>query len=161
MTSRARNAFIAFPIAVLVVAIDQFVKTWLLTSFHLASRSPAPLWGPLQLNLSFNNGVSFGFLRGDAPWTPYALAAFALAVSLALAIWVLRAQRPLTVVAIGFVMGGAVGNLVDRIARGAVVDFIDASALHFPWVFNLADSAINVGVVLLLLDSVIPQPKAA
>jgi len=71
MTSRARNALIAFPIAVLVVAIDQFVKTWLLTSFQLASRSPAPLWGPLQLNLSFNNGVSFGFLRGDdKSWFP-------------------------------------------------------------------------------------------
>ena len=161
MTPRARNAAIAFPIAALVIALDQMVKTWLVGAFHLAERSPAPLFGPLRLNLSFNNGVSFGFLRGDAPWAPYAFAAFALGVSLALAIWVLRAQRTITAVAIGFVMGGAVGNLVDRIARGAVVDFIDASALHFPWVFNLADSAITVGVALLLLESLVTPTKTA
>ncbi len=161
MTLATRNALTAFPIAAVVVALDQAAKTWLLTSFHLASVSPAPLLGPIRLNLSFNNGVSFGFLRGDAAWAPYAFAAFALVVTLALAAWVLRAQRLITAVAIGFVMGGAVGNLVDRIGRGAVVDFIDASALYFPWVFNLADSAITVGVALLLLESVISPAKAA
>lgn len=161
MTSPTRNALVAFPIAAVVVALDQGVKTWLTGAFHLADKSPAPLWGPIRLTLSFNNGVSFGFLRGDAVWAPWAFAAFALAVTLALAAWALRATRPITAVAIGFVMGGAVGNLVDRIARGAVVDFIDASALYFPWVFNLADSAITVGVALLLLESLITPAKTA
>ena len=160
MTRPMRNAAIAFPLAIVVVLLDQAVKSWLLTGFHLAALSPAPLWGPIRLTLSFNNGVSFGFLRGDAPWAPYAFAGFALVVTIALAVWALRAPRPITALAIGFVMGGAVGNLVDRIARGAVVDFIDASALHFPWVFNLADSAITVGVALLLLESFV-GPKAA
>ena len=158
MTLSSRNAAIAFPIAIVVVAIDQAVKSWLLTGFHLAAVSPAPLFGPIRLTLSFNNGVSFGFLRGDAPWAPYAFAGFALVVTVALALWALRAPRPITAVAIGFVMGGAVGNLVDRITRGAVVDFIDASALHFPWVFNLADSAITLGVALLLLEGFL-SPK--
>ena len=161
MTSPARNAAAAFPLAMVVVALDQWVKTWLLTTFHLAAKSPAPLLGPLRLTLSFNNGVSFGFLRGDAPWAPYAFAGFALVVTVALAAWAFRAQRLITAVAIGLVMGGAVGNLVDRIARGAVVDFIDASALHFPWVFNLADSAITVGVALLLLESLVSPSKPA
>jgi signal peptidase II len=160
MTTRARNAAIAFPIAAIVVALDQAVKAWLLTGFHLAAVSPAPLFGPIRLTLSFNNGVSFGFLRGDAPWAPYAFAAFALVVTVALAIWALKAPRPITAVAIGFVMGGAVGNLADRVTRGAVVDFIDASALHFPWVFNLADSAITLGVALLLLEGFV-SPKTA
>jgi signal peptidase II len=160
MTDATRNAAIAFPIAAAVVAIDQAAKSWLLTDFHLAAVSPAPLFGPIRLTLSFNNGVSFGFLRGDAPWAPYVFAAFALVVTVVLAIWALRATRPITAVAIGFVMGGAVGNLVDRVTRGAVVDFIDASALHFPWVFNLADSAITLGVALLLLES-FTSPKAA
>ncbi len=160
MTTRARNAAIAFPIAAIVVALDQAVKAWLLTGFHLAAVSPAPLFGPIRLTLSFNNGVSFGFLRGDAPWAPYAFAGFALIVTVALAIWALKAPRPITAVAIGFVMGGAVGNLADRVTRGAVVDFIDASALHFPWVFNLADSAITLGVALLLLEGLV-TPKAA
>ena len=160
MTTRARNAAIAFPIAAIVVVLDQAVKSWLLTGFHLADVSPAPLFGPIRLNLSFNNGVSFGFLRGDAPWAPYAFAGFALVVTVALAIWALKAPRPITAGAIGFVMGGAVGNLADRVTRGAVVDFIDASALHFPWVFNLADSAITVGVALLLLEGLV-SPKTA
>jgi signal peptidase II len=160
MTTRARNAAIAFPIAAAVVALDQTVKSWLLTGFHLAAVSPAPLFGPIRLTLSFNNGVSFGFLRGDAPWAPYVFAAFALVVTVALAIWALKAPRPITAVAIGFVMGGAVGNLADRVTRGAVVDFIDASALHFPWVFNLADSAITLGVALLLLEGFV-SPKTA
>jgi signal peptidase II len=160
MNTAARNAAIAFPIAVAVVVLDQAVKSWLLTGFHLAAVSPAPLFGPIRLNLSFNNGVSFGFLRGDAPWAPYAFAGFALVVTVALGVWALRAPRPITAAAIGFVMGGAVGNLVDRVTRGAVVDFIDASALHFPWVFNLADSAITVGVALLLLEGFV-SPKTA
>ncbi len=161
MTAPTRNAAIAFPLAIAVVAIDQAVKSWLLTGFHLAAVSPTPLFGPIRLNLSFNNGVSFGFLRGDAPWAPYAFAGFALIVTIALALWALRTPRPITAVAIGFVMGGAVGNLVDRITRGAVVDFIDASALHFPWVFNLADSAITLGVILLLLEGFLTPKTAA
>ncbi len=161
VTTRTRNAAIAFPLAIVVILLDQAVKSWLLTSFHLAAVSPAPLIGPIRMTLSFNNGVSFGFLRGDAPWAPYAFAGFALLVTIALAAWAVRAPRPITAVAIGFVMGGAVGNLVDRITRGAVVDFIDASALHFPWVFNLADSAITVGVALLLLESFLTPKTAA
>ena len=160
MTGATRNAAIAFPLAIAIVLLDQAVKSWLLTGYHLAAVSPAPLFGPIRLTLSFNNGVSFGFLRGDASWAPYAFAGFALVVTVALAFWAIRTPRPITAVAIGFVMGGAVGNLVDRITRGAVVDFIDASALHFPWVFNLADSAITVGVALLLLESFV-APKAA
>ena len=78
----------------------------------------------------------------------------ALLVVIAMVAWVRRADRPLFATAIGFVIGGAVGNnLVDRPRIGWVIDFLDFSGLMFPWVFNLADSAISVGVVLLLLDS--------
>jgi signal peptidase II len=69
-----------------------------------------------------------------------------------LAVWVRATERPLFAVAVGLVMGGAVGNVIDRIRFGAVTDFIDASALHFPWIFNIADSAITIGICLLLLD---------
>jgi signal peptidase II len=63
-----------------------------------------------------------------------------------------RSGRPLFAVAVGLVMGGAIGNVIDRIRFGAVADFVDVSRLHFPWVFNVADSAITVGICLLLLD---------
>ena len=80
--------------------------------------------------------------------------AFALVVVAALAVWARRVDRPLLAAALGLVIGGAIGNnLIDRVRFGAVADFLDFTGLHFPWVFNVADSAITVGVVLLLLDS--------
>ena len=81
------------------------------------------------------------------------------AVAVALAVWVRKADRPLLASAIGLIIGGAVGNLIDRIRYGYVVDFIDASGLYFPWVFNVADAAINVGVALLLLDIFVAGDK--
>ena len=72
---------------------------------------------------------------------------------IALVVWLARLKRPLSAVAIAFIVGGALGNLIDRVAYGFVVDFLDFSGLHFPWVFNIADMAINVGVGLLLLEA--------
>jgi signal peptidase II len=68
--------------------------------------------------------------------------------------------RPLLATALGLVIGGAIGNLIDRVRFGAVADFLDFSRLYFPWVFNVADSAITIGVLLLILDSLRPAPRA-
>ena len=85
---------------------------------------------------------------------PYVLSAVAIVIIGALLRWLWRAEHRLTVVAIGLVLGGAVGNIIDRMRFGAVVDFLDFQRLgFFPWVFNVADAAITVGVVFLLLDS--------
>lgn len=89
------------------------------------------------------------------------LAAFSAAVAVGLIVWARRIGRPLLSVAIGLIIGGAVGNLIDRVRWGAVADFLNFSGLHFPWVFNVADSAITVGVALLLLDSLRTAPKSA
>ena len=157
MTTTPRPAWIAFGLAVLVVAVDQGVKHWLVGGLRLAPGSPIDVWGPLRLTLVENNGISFGFFQSRASWTRWALAGFSLAVSAGLAVWAWRADKRLTGVAIGLIMGGAVGNLVDRVTRGAVVDFVDVQALHFPWVFNVADSAITVGIIALLAESLAPS----
>ena len=102
-----------------------------------------------------NAGVSFGLLRADAALGRWALALFSFAVAAGLAWWARKAARPLGATALGLVMGGAVGNAVDRVRVGVVTDFLDFSGLHFPWVFNVADSAITVGVALLVLESVL------
>ena len=82
-------------------------------------------------------------------------------MAVVLAFWVRKAQRPLLGVGLGLVIGGAVGNAIDRIRFGAVVDFLDFQRLgFFPWVFNVADSAITVGVVFLLLDSMRKESAA-
>jgi signal peptidase II len=100
--------------------------------------------------------VSFGLLRADSPAGRWTLVALAAAVIAGLIWWVRKADRPLFAWAIGLVIGGALGNnLIDRARIGRVIDFLDFSGLYFPWVFNVADSAISVGVVLLLLDNLL------
>lgn len=153
MKAVTRSGWLAYGIAPVVVAADQATKAFVLGSLRLEDRGPIPLIGPLDLRLVWNQGISFGLFRYDLPWTRWALAAFALAVAAALAVWARRAERPLTGLAIGLIIGGAVGNLIDRVKIGAVADFIDATGLHFPWVFNIADSAISVGIAVLIAES--------
>ena len=106
----------------------------------------------LRFTFVQNTGVSFGlFGGGEARW---GLTIFSVLVSGALAWWATRADRRLLITAIGLVIGGALGNVIDRVRFGYVVDFIDVSGTGvFPWVFNVADSAITIGVVLLIIDS--------
>jgi len=145
----------AYGLAALVVALDQASKTWILQVFDLASRGSVSVVGPFHLTMVWNRGVSFGLLRADVDVTRWALAAFSVIVSVFLAAWARNAARSLTAVALGLVIGGAVGNVIDRIRFGAVADFLDFSRLWFPWIFNVADAAITVGVALLLLDMVL------
>jgi signal peptidase II len=155
----------AFTLALAVIVADQISKFWILGSVFPAACQPfvatpayytpcsIPVFGPLNLSMVWNQGVSFGLFRGEADWVRWVLVAFSLCVAVALGVWARKVDRPLLGAAIGLIMGGAIGNLIDRVRLGAVADFLDLQALYFPWVFNIADSAITVGVVLLLLDS--------
>jgi signal peptidase II len=149
---------VAYGLALVVLALDQASKHWVLEFLDLDVLGQAPLAGPLKFNMVWNEGVSYGLLQGSHEWVRWALTAFSLGVAGFLALWARKAERPLAAVWLGLVMGGAVGNAIDRIRFGAVVDFIDANGLMFPWVFNVADSAISVGIALLLLDSVKSGP---
>ena len=142
----------AYGLAALVVALDQASKHWILQAFDLPLKGSVPVAGSFHLTMVWNKGVSFGLLRADADLTRWALAAFSIIVSIFLAAWARNANRRLTAAALGLVIGGAVGNVIDRIRFGAVADFLDFSRLWFPWIFNIADAAITVGVALLLLD---------
>lgn len=146
----------AYAICLAVILADQLIKQWILYAFRLPlyGGEGVQVLGPFHLTMVWNQGVSFGLFRGEAEWVRWALVAFSLGVAGFLAVWARRVERPLLGAAVGLVMGGAIGNLIDRVRFGAVADFIDFKALGFPWVFNLADSAITIGVVLLLLDSV-------
>jgi signal peptidase II len=160
MKTATQSGWIAYGVALIVVVADQVVKAVLLGGFGLEDRGPVRLFGPLDLRLVWNQGISFGLFRYDLAWTRWALAAFALAVAAGLAVWAWRGQRRLTGVAVGLIIGGAVGNLIDRVRFGAVADFIDATRLYFPWVFNIADSAISVGIALLIAESLLAPGQA-
>ena len=144
----------AYVLAAAVVIVDQLSKWWVLNGLHLPERGQIPVLPVFRLTMVMNPGVSFGLLRADTALGRGLLVGAATLVVIALAVWVRRADRPLFATALGLVIGGALGNnLIDRARIGEVVDFLDFSGLMFPWVFNVADSAISVGVALLLLDS--------
>jgi signal peptidase II len=156
-----RLGLFAYVLAAAVVILDQLSKAWVLNGLHLAERGQIPLLPIFRLTMVMNRGVSFGLMRADDPLGRWLLVVAALAVVIVLAAWVRQADRPLFAAALGLVIGGALGNnLIDRARLGEVVDFLDFSGLYFPWVFNVADSAISVGVALLLLDSFMPAKAA-
>jgi signal peptidase II len=126
----------------------------MLQVFDLPLRGSVEVLGPLHLTMVWNRGVSFGLFRADEGLGRWVLVAFSLIVAAVLVVWARRVERPLMAIGLGLVIGGAVGNAIDRIRFGSVVDFIDVSRLYFPWVFNVGDSAITIGVAFLLLDSV-------
>jgi len=162
-----RIAYAAYGFALLIVVLDQLTKAWILSLPDVASVHQIPpgyvftevLPPILRFTFVQNTGVSFGlFGGGGARW---GLTIFSLIVSAGLAWWATRSDRRLLIGAIGLVMGGALGNVIDRVRFGYVVDFIDFSRTGvFPWVFNVADSAITVGVVLLILDSLLSERTA-
>ncbi|HVY32986.1 MAG TPA: signal peptidase II [Caulobacteraceae bacterium] len=152
----SRLGLYAYGLAAVTVALDQWSKAWVLGSLRLDDLGSIQVLPFFRLTLVQNPGVSFGLLRADTAFGRWALVAVAAAVVSWLIWWVRKADRPLFAAAVGLVIGGALGNnLIDRARFGRVVDFLDFSGLYFPWVFNVADSAITVGVVLLLLDNVL------
>jgi signal peptidase II len=155
-----RLGLLSYVLALGVVALDQLSKYWVLFGLHLPQVGSIRLLPIFSLTMVWNAGVSFGMLRADPDTTRWALVAFQAIVAVGLAVWTRRADRPLLAAALGLVIGGAVGNLIDRVRFGAVVDFLNFQGLHFPWVFNVADSAITVGVIVLLLESRL-SPRAA
>ncbi|WP_312160807.1 signal peptidase II [Phenylobacterium sp.] len=161
LKSISKLGWAAYGLAAFVIVADQLAKYWILYVYDLPARFSTPIAGPFSLTMVWNRGVSFGLFRADADLVRWLLTIFSIGVAIALTIWVRKAQRPLLSVGLGLVIGGAIGNAIDRIRFGAVVDFLDFQRLgFFPWVFNVADSAITVGVVFLLLDSLRKESAA-
>lgn len=144
--------------ALIVLAADQASKWWVLHVLDLPDLRQVVLLPVLNLTMVWNNGVTFGLLNGLGSAGHWVLAVIALAVVCALGIWLRKAESAVTATAIGAIAGGAVGNVIDRLRYGAVVDFIHAHVAS-PWgdlswyVFNVADAAIVCGVAALILDA--------
>jgi len=152
--SRARALGAA--VALAVFALDQISKFAVVHGFVVTNAEPTPLLPFLGLTLRLNPGISFSFFPQQTFSGVALLLLFTLAATALLSVWLWRTRSPLVGVGLGAIIGGAFGNAFDRLAYGAVVDFLDFHAFgrHF-FVFNLADAAINIGVVLLLLESVL------
>ena len=139
-------------VAGVVVVLDQLTK-WAILSWLDRAIALTPFF---NLVVVWNRGVSFGMFDSAGALGPWVLSALALAVVIALLVWLRRVEHPLTGSALGLIIGGAMGNLIDRVRFGAVVDFLDFHALGWHWpAINVADSAICVGAVLLLVDGLL------
>ncbi len=148
-------------LAVLVAALDQLTK-WLILAVVMQPPRTIPVTPFFNLVLAWNRGISFSLFDNDSPAGPFLLAGFAGLIVLGLAWWLVRVDRPWPAVGIGLVMGGAVGNIIDRLRFGAVTDFLDFHLAGWHWpAFNLADTAITIGVALLVLDGLFDRPERA
>jgi len=140
-------------LSVLIVVLDLWTKS--IASESLTLYRPQELTSWLNLTLAHNYGAAFSFLSDAGGWQRWLFTGLAAAVTVVLVIWLFRlpAKEKLTAAALGLIIGGAIGNLADRVMHGYVVDFIDVHYRGWHWpAFNVADSAITCGVVLLLID---------
>ncbi len=139
-------------VAGVIVVADQITKWWVLAEF-LDNPRIVPVTDFFNLVLVWNRGVSFGLFASSAQWMPYILAGLAIVISVFLVMWLRKADNRVLAAGLGFVLGGAVGNVIDRFMHQAVVDFLDFHAFGYHWpAFNIADSSIFIGVVLILYD---------
>ncbi len=145
-------------VAAISCAIDQAAKLWLLYAFDLANRGIVRLTPFLDIVLTWNIGISYGWFPQESDFGRFVLLALKAAAVVVLWAWLARAELRLTALSLGLIIGGALGNAIDRLAHGAVMDFvlfhITTPSFRFTWyVFNLADAAIVAGVIGLLYES--------
>ena len=140
-------------LSVIIVIADQYSK--FLADEYLSYGQPVRLLPVFDLTLFYNDGAAFSFLSGAGGWQRWFFTSISALVSLVLVVWIsrLKAQEWLLAIALAMVLGGALGNLYDRVTLGYVIDFISVHyQQHYFPAFNLADSAITAGAGLLILD---------
>ncbi|MEO1658354.1 MAG: signal peptidase II [Pseudomonadota bacterium] len=147
-------------LALVMIVLDQATKLFIVHGIALPERpfGKIEISGIFDLTYTENRGVSFGLFAGGMT-SRVLLSALSLVVSAFIVRWLSTIVRPLTALGAGLILGGALGNLIDRVAYGYVVDFLDFSGLHFPYIFNVADAAISVGVAFLLYDTLILERR--
>ncbi|OUJ09638.1 lipoprotein signal peptidase [Acetobacter sp. DsW_059] len=147
-----RSAGLGLLVMFLVLSADQLSKFWILYGLNLPEKGSVYVLPFLNFSMVWNHAVTFGLLGGVAG--PFVFSAVALAVVCGLLVWMFKTSSRLIAVCVGAIIGGAIGNVIDRLRYGAVVDFLHAHAFGHSWyVFNIADSAIVCAVGVLLLHN--------
>lgn len=145
-------------IAVLAFASDRLHKWWMLHVYGIELRGKVEITPFFDLVMAWNKGVSYGLFQAESLGGRVVLIGFALGVVIGLGLWLARVLHPLAALALGLIIGGALGNVYDRLAYGAVADFFSFHAFGFYWyIFNIADVWIVLGVALILLESIYPR----
>lgn len=151
--------FLGLLLASEIALLDQWSKA-VVIGLAEQGRIPIEITSFFNIVLTANRGISFGMLRHSEEWMPLLLTLATSAVTIGLTVWMLRATERSVILGLGLIVGGAVGNIIDRAALGAVTDFLDFHVGGYHWpAFNLADSTIFVGVVLLFFGSIVKRPS--
>lgn len=151
-TSKPFPFFICLAIIVFVIACDQYSKFWVLNKLNLINVGHIEISRFFDLTMVWNRGVSFGIFRADSDFGRWALVGVTSLISILFSFWLLQSKNRFNQISLSLVIGGAIGNLIDRVRLGAVADFLNFEGLYFPWVFNIADSAVVLGAILLAID---------
>jgi signal peptidase II len=147
-------------LSALVIVLDQLTK-WLMSSW-LDLYETVAIIPYFNLTLAHNYGAAFSFLASAGGWQRWFFTILAIVVSVALTIWMkrLKAHARLEAISLALILGGAIGNVIDRVVHGYVIDFLDVYVGSYHWpAFNIADSAICVGAVILVFDSFRSKPE--
>jgi len=143
-----------FALAALVLLIDQAYKWWMLNVYDIASRGLVTITPFFDITLVWNKGISYGLFQQDSDTGRYILIGIILCITAVLVVWLLRVQGYFVALAMGLILGGALGNVIDRMVYGAVADFFSFHFAGYYWyVFNLADVWVVAGAALLIYDS--------
>ncbi|MEJ2124103.1 MAG: signal peptidase II [Alphaproteobacteria bacterium] len=147
------SALLGLAMALASFVLDQGPKYWMIEVYRIGERGRVALTSYFDVLLTWNHGISYGLLQQNTTWGRALLIGFACVAVVVMAVWMARSQSRLIAASIGFIIGGALGNITDRLLHGAVADFF---LLHYNdhnwYIFNVADVAIGVGVVGVLLD---------
>lgn len=147
-------------VALIVLALDQFTKWWIIHVYELPERGRVAVTPFFDLVMLWNPGISYGLFAQDTDFGRNILIAIALGAALLLTVWMARTNSRLQAVSLALIVGGAVGNAIDRAVYGAVADFVSLHAYGFYWyVFNVADAAIVAGAIALLYDTLAGSHK--
>ncbi|HSP24910.1 MAG TPA: signal peptidase II [Saliniramus sp.] len=157
--STARSAIL---VALGTLALDQATKLYLLFVYDLFLHEPVTFGPFIELIVVWNRGISYGLLQQETDLGRWLLTGFSLIAAVGLSVWMLRTPHRFLAISLALIVGGAIGNAIDRIAYGAVFDFIHVHFGTFSWyVFNVADAAIVAGVIGLVYDSFVLEGRRA
>ena len=167
MTDGARRRWLWGPmsrlgliVAFMALIADQALKWWMLHVFRIEAKGQVAVTPFFDLVMVWNPGISYGLFPQDSAAGRYVLIGIAIAAVAGLIVWLARARSTIGAAGIGLVIGGAIGNAIDRALYGAVADFFSFHAFGYHWyVFNIADAAIVAGVAGLLYESLFGGPK--
>ena len=159
---RNRSARLGLLVALATLVLDQASKLGLLFAYELPVREPVAVAPFLDLMVVWNRGISYGLFQQHTELGRWLLLGISVAAAVGLSLWMARTPSRFLAAALGLIVGGAIGNAIDRLAYGAVFDFVHFHIGQFSWyVFNIADAAIVAGVVGLIYDSLVLDKRRA